>query len=215
MSDETTDQMTEEVIEIKTNENEPEDSKGSLHKVAIKQIENKPIDQLTDSEKQTIIQNARKGIDNQYYSVKLFKNGNTRICKKKKPAVSESIVNSGGKREVQGQQVYFTDQQLIWEHLIELERNYAKLYGKHKKMKARYNDLIYAPDEDIKPVEIKQEPKQERDLSPELQRSEIKEQIRDEVKQEVHDEPQFQSQPQQIKRGNWRSQLINSNFYMN
>ena len=204
MSDETTDQMTEEVIEIKTNENEPEDSKGSLHKVAIKQIENKPIDQLTDSEKQTIIQNARNGIDNQYYSVKLFKNGNTRICKKKKLAVSESIVNSGGKREVQGQQVYFTDQQLIWEHLIELERNYAKLYGKHKKMKARYNDLIYAPDEDIKPVEIKQEPKQE-----------IKEQIRDEVKPEVHDEPQFQSKPQQIKRGNWRSQLINSNFYMN
>ena len=51
---------------------------------------------------------------------------------------------------------------------------------------------------------VKEEPKQE-----------IKEQIRDEVKPEVHDEPQFQSKPQQIKRGNWRSQLINSNFYMN
>ena len=204
MSDETTDQMTEEVIEIKTNENEPKDSKGSLHKVAIKQIENKPIDQLTDLEKQTIIQNARNGIDNQYYSVKLFKNGNTRICKKKKPAVSESIVNSGGKREVQGQQVYFTDQQLIWEHLFELERNYAKLYGKHKKMKARYNDLIYEPEDVIKP-EIHE------DVKPE-----IKEDIKpiEEVKPEVHKEPQIQSKPQQIKRGNWRSQLTNSNFYI-
>ena len=209
MSDETTDRMTEEVIEINTNENEPEDSKGSLHKVAIKQIENKPIDQLTDLEKQTIIQNARNGIDNQYYSVKLFKNGNTRICKKKKPAVSESIVNSGGKREVQGQQVYFTDQQLIWEHLFELERNYAKLYGKHKKMKARYNDLIYEPEaEDIKPVEIKQGPVVLE------QGAEIKPQPIEEVKPEVHKEQQIQSKPQHIKRGNWRSQLMNSNFYI-
>ena len=204
MSDETTDQMTEEVIEIKTNENKPEDSKETLHEVATKQIENKPIDQLTDLEKQTIIQNARNGIDNQYYSVKLFKNGNTRICKKKKPAVSESIVNSGGKREVQGQQVYFTDQQLIWEHLFELERNYAKLYGKHKKMKARYNDLIYEPEDVIKP-EIHE------DVKPE-----IKEDIKpiEEVKPEVHKEQQIQSKPQQIKRGNWRSQLMNSNFYI-
>ena len=204
MSTEINDQMTEEVIEIKTNENKPEDSKETLHEVATKQIENKPIDQLTDSEKQTIIQNARNGIDNQYYSVKLFKNGNTRICKKKKPAVSESIVNSGGKREVQGQQVYFTDQQLIWEHLFELERNYAKLYGKHKKMKARYNDLIYEPEDVIKP-EIHE------DVKPE-----IKEDIKpiEEVKPEVHDEPQIQSKPQQIKRGNWRSQLMNSNFYI-
>ena len=204
MSDETTDQMTEEVIEIKTNENKPEDSKETLHEVATKQIENKPIDQLTDLEKQTIIQNARNGIDNQYYSVKLFKNGNTRICKKKKPAVSESIVNSGGKREVQGQQVYFTDQQLIWEHLFELERNYAKLYGKHKKMKARYNDLIYEPEDVIKP-EIHE------DVKPE-----IKEDIKpiEEVKPEVHNEPQIQSKPQQIKRGSWRSQLMNSNFYI-
>lgn len=209
MSDEMSPQMTEEVIEIKTNKNEDE------NKIEIKQIENKPIDQLTDSEKTTIIQNARNGIDNQYYSVKMFKNGNTRICKKKKPSVSESIVNSGGKREVQGQQVYFTDQQLIWEHLIELERNYAKLYGKHKKMKARYNDLVYEPDEDVKPIEIKEELA----LSPELQRSEpkqiIKEQIHEEVRPEVHEELQIQSKPQQIKRGNWRSQLINSNFYMN
>ena len=202
MSTEINDQMTEEVIEIKTNK--PEDSKESLHEVATKQIENKPIDQLTDLEKQTIIQNARKGIDNQYYSVKLFKNGNTRICKKKKPAVSESIVKSGGKREVQGQQVYFTDQQLIWEHLFELERNYAKLYGKHKKMKARYNDLIYEPEDVIKP-EVNE------DVKPE-----IKEDIKpiEEVKPEVHDEPQIQSKPQQIKRGNWRSQLTNSNFYI-
>ena len=204
MSTEINDQMTEEVIEIKTNENKPEDSKETLHEVATKQIENKPIDQLTDLEKQTIIQNARNGIDNQFYSVKLFKNGNTRICKKKKPAVSESIVNSGGKREVQGQQVYFTDQQLIWEHLFELERNYAKLYGKYKKMKARYNDLIYEPEDVIKP-EIHE------DVKPE-----IKEDIKPikEVKPEVHKEQQIQSKPQQIKRGNWRSQLMNSNFYI-
>ena len=88
-------------------------------------------------------------------------------------------------------------------------------------MKARYNDLIYEPEaEEIKPVEIKQE----RDLSPggsailpqsgELQRSEIKPQHIEEVKPEVHDEPQIQSKPQQIKRGNWRSQLMNSNFYI-
>lgn len=189
-----TDNSTEEVIEINVNKKDEEEKKTE-----IKQVENKPIDQLTDSERQMIIQNARNGIDNQYYTVKLFKNGNTRICKKKKPAVSESIVNSGGKREVQGQQVYFTDQQLIWEHLIELERNYAKLYGKHKKMKARYNDLVYEPEPE--PI-VKEDVKEE----------EPKPQIKEEPEIKTEPKPQTNPLPQ---RGNWRSRLINSNFYFN
>ena len=93
--------------------------------------------------------------------------------------MSEQVVRSNGKREIQGQTVYFTDQQLIWEHLFELERNYAKLYGKHKKMKARYNDLVYEPDERV-PERCEEEPK-----------------------------------VQTNAKGNWRSKLMNSNFYMN
>ena len=163
--------MTEEVVEIKVEEPE------------IKQIENKSIDKLTDDEKRIILENVKNGVENQYYNVRTFKNGNTRITKKKAPTVSEQVVRSNGKREIQGQTVYFTDQQLIWEHLFELERNYAKLYGKHKKMKARYNDLVYEPDERV----------------PE----------RCEVEQKVIREEQTNA------KGNWRSKLMNSNFYMN
>ena len=100
-------------------------------------IPEKRIDELTDEDKKVLINNARSGIDNPYYTVKLFKNGNTRICKKKKNSISKEAVESNGERTIKNQnsdkKVYMTDNQLIWEHLFELENKYNTLYRKHKK----------------------------------------------------------------------------------
>uniref|UniRef100_UPI0038701F1A hypothetical protein n=1 Tax=Methanobrevibacter sp. TaxID=66852 RepID=UPI0038701F1A len=46
---------------------------------------------------------------------------------------------------------YLTDNQLLFEHIINLETQYNKLHAKHKKLKKRYNDLegyLYANDSD-------------------------------------------------------------------
>ena len=105
----------------------------------------KRIDALTDSEKELLISNARAGIENPYYNVKLYKNGNTRICKKKSSTVAQQAVQSNGQRIVNTsngeQKVYLTDSQLLWEHMFELQDKYNRLYLKHKKLKHKYNDL--------------------------------------------------------------------------
>ena len=105
----------------------------------------KRIDALTDSEKEILISNARAGIENPYYNVKLYKNGNTRICKKKSSTVAQQAVQSNGQRIVNTsngeQRVYLTDSQLLWEHMFELQDKYNRLYLKHKKLKHKYNDL--------------------------------------------------------------------------
>lgn len=183
-----------------------------------KVIPAKRIDELTDSDKQILINNARAGIENPYFDVKLFKNGSTRICKKKKPTISNQAVTSNGIRTVKNQtseqKVYMTDNQLIWEHLLELESKYNNLYRKHKKLKSKYNDLYI---EDDIPAN-----------------NTVQEQIREEAfnSEPVHEEPvrvsheprMTQSEeeytPEPVKqylplRAGWRASLQNRNFYIN
>ena len=170
-------------------------------------IPEKRIDELTDEDKKVLINNARSGIDNPYYTVKLFKNGNTRICKKKKNSISKEAVESNGERTIKNQnsdkKVYMTDNQLIWEHLFELENKYNTLYRKHKKLKSKYNDLYIEDDTSycVKPEDEQQQPD-----------------VKDEVKDDVKDEQQQLHEPL-IQRNplSWRQALMQRtrNSYMN
>ena len=166
-------------------------------------IPEKRIDELTDGDKKVLINNARSGIDNPYYTVKLFKNGNTRICKKKKNSVSKEAVESNGERTIKNQnsdkKVYMTDNQLIWEHLFELENKYNTLYRKHKKLKSKYNDLYIEDDANYC---VKDEVKDE-------VKDDVKDDVKDEVKNEVKDEQEQQFEPLiQRKPLSWRQVLM-------
>lgn len=216
MSDsENTDTMMSDekvIIDLNANkksENEVENKVEPVYTV----IPEKRIDELTDEDKKVLINNARSGIDNPYYTVKLFKNGNTRICKKKKNSISKEAVESNGERTIKNQnsdkKVYMTDNQLIWEHLFELENKYNTLYRKHKKLKSKYNDLYIEDDTSygVKPEDEQQQPD-----------------IKDDVKDEVKDEQQQQQLQQQlheplIQRNplSWRQALMQRtrNSYMN
>ena len=145
--------VSEEKVVIDLNANKKSESKSNEEeevKPNYTVIPEKRIDELTDEDKKILINNARSGIDNPYYTVKLFKNGNTRICKKKKNSISKEAVESNGERTIKNQnsdkKVYMTDNQLIWEHLFELENKYNTLYRKHKKLKSKYNDLYIEDD---------------------------------------------------------------------
>ena len=210
-----TDNTTEEII-LDLNENKKdvkEDVKEEVKKPEPKIIPAKRIDELTDEERKILIENERAGIKNPYYNVKLFKNGNVRICKAKKPTLSQQVISNNGEREIKNtngdnRKVYMTDNQLMWEHIFELENKYNTLYTKHKKLKAKYNDL-YIEDEDLtfrqnSTYEQKEEPVHEE----QEQEPVYEEQTQQPVYEEQTQQPQ-QPTYQNIKRNNWRSMLSN------
>ena len=207
-------ETTEEIV-LDLNENINEDKKEDKKEEEVKKpepkiIPAKRIDELTDEERKILIENERAGIKNPYYNVKLFKNGNVRICKAKKPTLSQQVISNNGEREIKNtngdnRKVYMTDNQLMWEHIFELENKYNTLYTKHKKLKAKYNDL-YIEDDDL--------------ISRQNSTYEQQNPVYEEQKQEpvyeqqapVYEQEQEQTQPpiyQNIKRNNWRSMLSN------
>ena len=223
--------VSEEKVVIDLNANKKSESKSNEEeevKPNYTVIPEKRIDELTDEDKKILNNNARSGIDNPYYAVKLFKNGNTRICKKKKNSISKEAVESNGERTIRNQngdkKLYMTDNQLIWEHLFELENKYNTLYRKHKKLKSKYNDLyieddISTPNAFVNVDEVKNEQqpevKNERTKCPEL---------RERLPHEDEQQPEHQQQPQQpqeplIQRNplSWRQALMQRtrNSHMN
>ena len=209
---EMTDNTTEEIV-LDLNEDKKEDIKDVKKEEDIKPepkiIPAKRIDELTDEERKILIENERAGIKNPYYNVKLFKNGNVRICKAKKPTLSQQVISNNGEREIRNTtgnngKVYMTDSQLMWEHIFELENKYNTLYTKHKKLKAKYNDL-YIEDDDLisrqnSTYEQMQEPVYEQQ-----QQEPVYEQQQEPVYEEQTQPPIYQN----IKRNNWRSMLSN------
>ena len=210
---EMTDNTTEEIV-LDLNEDKKEDKKEDVKKEEDikpepKIIPAKRIDELTDEERKILIENERAGIKNPYYNVKLFKNGNVRICKAKKPTLSQQVISNNGEREIKNtngdnRKVYMTDNQLMWEHIFELENKYNTLYTKHKKLKAKYNDL-YIEDDDLisrqnSTYEQMQEPVYEQQ-----QQEPVYEQQQEPVYEEQTQPPTYQN----IKRNNWRSMLSN------
>ena len=157
-------------------------------KLATKFVDRKQIVDLTDDEKALIVANAKNGLDQPHFSVKFFKNGKYRILKKKEqtPTVSQKIISSNAESTKQPEKkVFYSDNQLLFEHIIELNSKVDRLMQKHKKLKRKYqalqNDIYVDDDEDVvheqnideereKPsVEIKNnEPERERAFSPEL-----------------------------------------------
>ena len=115
-------------------------------------IEKKPIKQLTKEEKDIIINNAKNGIENDYYDVKLFKNGNARIVlKKDKPqTISQKYINNNDNdNKNNDNKVYLSNDQLLMEHIIELHSQLNRLQGKQKKLKKKYHNLKNDIYEDI------------------------------------------------------------------
>ena len=197
-------QTQETVIELKP-ESEPQPEKQEEKQEVQKEIQvvpAKPVADLTSEERDILLNNAKEGIDNPNFNVKIFKNGNIRITKKKQATISQQAVASNGERMLAHteRKVYMTDNQLIWEHLMELENKYATLLRKHKKLKARYNDL-YIEDENEAPS-----PQVEKVEAPTV----IPQQQPAPPQQQQQQQPQ-QMQPQpQPRRGNWRSMLMHT-----
>ena len=133
------------------------DDTSSETKQETKFVENKSIKSLTDDERAIIIANAKSGIEQPNFDVKFFSNGNFRIIKRKqvKPSVSQKVINADDEnsldKQIQDKKIYYTNDQLLIEHIIELNSKVDKLMSKHKKLKRKYQTLctdLYVDDND-------------------------------------------------------------------
>ena len=133
------------------------DDTSEKTKQETKFVENKSIKSLTDDERAIIIANAKSGIEQPNFDVKFFSNGNFRIIKRKqvKPSVSQKVINADNEnsldKQIQDKKIYYTNDQLLIEHIIELNSKVDKLMSKHKKLKRKYQTLctdLYVDDND-------------------------------------------------------------------
>ena len=155
----------EEEIEIKINEADDKNNKtinendmkddSSKDKSTQPIIENKAVNELSDIERAVIVANAKNGIDMPFFDVKFFGNGKYRIVKKKpvKPSTSQKVIKASVSNSPDikdpDRKVYYTNDQLLMEHIIELNSKVDKLMTKHKKLKRKYQSLsadIYVED---------------------------------------------------------------------
>ena len=206
-----TETETETEIEIPIENQEPE---NQPQKTTSKepQTKVKDISKLTLEERAKIISDARNGIPSEHYDVIVLKNGNTRIVKKKikTPSLSNRLINEQKQEVNNSKKLYMSDNQLMMEHIIELNNQVNKLANKHKKLKKIYRALkhdIYEED-----IEQEQEPQSKEPQSQEPQSQEQQQPSKESQSQEPQ-QPSKESQsqepqpPSQEMRRTWRSYL--------
>ena len=206
-----TETETETEIEIPIENQEPE---NQPQKTTSKepQTKVKDISKLTLEERAKIISDARNGIPSEHYDVIVLKNGNTRIVKKKikTPSLSNRLINEQKQEVNNSKKLYMSDNQLMMEHIIELNNQVNKLANKHKKLKKKYRALKH----DIYEEDIEQE--NEKGTSFGLERSSSKsgaalrlQEPQSQEQQPPSQEPQSQEPqpPSQEMRRTWRSYL--------
>ena len=158
---------------------------------------NKPVKQLTKAERETIINEFNNGVDNKYYKVHKLKNGSIRITKRANPLTNNAedaheTVNKKIDNKLNTKRL--TDNQLLLEHIIDLEKRYEVMRMKHKKLKKRYNKLecdLFEDDSDeldVREVTNEQHAEPSGDL-----------------RIEQHVEPIIRTVKRPIKKGSWRS----------
>ena len=112
----------------------------------------KNISKLTNEEKAYLINEAKNGIDNKFYKVSFCKNGNTKITKRKVPkqSMSEKIISNNTSNYTK-QAPTMSNEQLLFEHVINLESQIATLRQKHKNLKKSYKQIyqdVYIDDDE-------------------------------------------------------------------
>lgn len=162
-----------EISEQPETENSSEMSQSQNILDKQKPVELKDVKKLTSEEREQIISNFKNGIDNEFYDVKTLKNGTTRIVKKKNKSQSLSnklisgqspsglhdrSLNKDNEQNIEkliDTKKYLSNEQLLMEHIFELNTQMNKLKNKQKKLKNKYKgikrDLYVDVDENDEP----------------------------------------------------------------
>ena len=133
----------------------------------------KPVNKLTDAERTAIIEASKSGVADLGYRVANVRDGSIRIIKKKPTqSIASNSVANGGKININGNEVHLTNDQLLFQHIIDLETKYTKMQMKHKKLKGKYKNLY----DDIYLTEQMSE-RSEKQQAPEIGRASCRERV--------------------------------------
>ena len=99
------------------------------------------VKQLSKAQRTKLIEAYENGSDNPYFKVNRLKNGSYRVTKRSNPLLNETPehVTERVTKRYEGKRL--TTEQLLLEHMFELERKCEVMRMKHKKLKKRYNKL--------------------------------------------------------------------------
>jgi hypothetical protein len=190
---------TEPVVQkerISKVEIEGENSGKSVSEAVI----SKKVKELNQEERFQIIQNAQNGLEDPNYKVTQMRNGNFRVVAKpiKKEILPEKIIKQEGKIEIGNKKIHLTNEQLLLEHIMNLEVSHERLLTKHKKLKNKFksleSDVYYEADNETINQEVNEEPEPEPEPEPELKKEPKRRQT---------------PVPRNIRNTGWRAALIN------
>ena len=211
---------------IDTQENKPkieqaqEDLTEKDNKAKYIKLEYKPVSKLTDNERDYLINLYKNGGEDDLYKVYFYKNGTNKIVKKKQPPKyntsrrilekSQAQLNEKLNNELDQQKRVLSNEQLLMEHVIDLETKYATLYQKHKKLKKNIKSLrqdIYASEDD----EIEITPEEAR----EMEQKQQKQQEEKQQQKQPEPEPEPQEEQPQQQTYYYEPQQMNTMDYIN
>ena len=173
----------------------------------IPEYASKTVKKLSKDERGTLISKFEKGEEDPYFKVTKMSNGSIRVTKRKNPIV-QNVEEAQQQRStrIANKVSRLTNEQLLMEHIIDLETRFESMRLKHKKLKKRYNELensIYEDvDEHTQPVVPSESLGQEASLQ------EIPEKI-DEKSDKSANEVSATEQPvftakRRLKKSSWR-----------
>ena len=131
MTDEEMVNEIENEVNDRINETETNKENKNLNRV----ITAKRVCDLSKEDENWLVENAKKGNSHEFFEVMLFKNGNHRIKLKngnKRSVAQKNIETKAG---------MMTNDQLLMEHVFDLEARLKVMEMKHKKLKKKYKGL--------------------------------------------------------------------------
>lgn len=165
---------------------------------------NKTVKQLTQEERNKLISDHENGIDNQYFRIVKDKHGRVNIRAKHQMNTTAQKLNVPKipqKSEIMPNINHsFTNEQMILEHIIELENKYENLRMKHRKLKKRYNKLeadIYADDEAVSEPTPKMDQRYVHEVEP----------VQQPIQQPIQQQNQHQIPLRPRVKSSWRSRI--------
>ena len=173
-------------------DDESDSNVGNNEKSSYGQVMDKYVRDLTQDERAIIIKNYTDGIKNDNYDVKMLKNGNPSITRKRggKPkSINDEIIKEAGKTS--GRVGNLTTEQFMIQNFLDLENRFTKMKSKQKRLKKKYKKLkgdIYVDDEEIgESIEVKANEDIERDqnIGQSVDENNLKQEVEQEMKQKL------------------------------
>ena len=205
-------------VEIDDNNVERDEVKDTVENVddVLNNISSKSVKQLSKSERSRLISDFENGTENPYFKVMRMKNGSIRVTKRREPLLEDAnkanesanqrierkLINSSGKR--------LTNEQLLMEHIIDLETRYERMRMKHKKLKKRYNALentIFEDDDELVNEPVVEDNVEEPVVEKDVEEPVVEENVKEVVEQRAETTYIPRGRGRVKQRVNWREMI--------